>query len=489
MSGHATMVRFITPRVRSGHPASLSRFPAGRLPGRPPAAPLAALALLLAALAPGPADAGSRPRYGGSLAISLPGVPVTTDPALAEDTADLFLTAQLHQPPLARDAAGRLVPVLLAKVPEPEDGGRTFRLELRPGLRFHDGTPITARDLADTLTRVGDGALRSPHAALVLPLAGLEVESPTTVVVRLAVPYPRWPEALAEPGLSVTTRGPGGGRVGCGPFAPADAEGGRLWAFPGHAEGRPFLDEVVPLYGRAGDVDLAPGTRPLLSTYLFVSRSRPDARALASRLDRALDREELVHTFVPGDAIPQSSLLPPPLDPSPTLGPGPRGPARLAPGPLVLIYDAAAPGHRAVAERIQLRLHEAGLETRLEAVTGAEIRERLTTRKYDLALARALSPRDPGLALATPLVLGGERETALLALRDRRLAGPDPEVARAAARSRAASFRGAVPVVPLYAVPVVAGVDADTPLHLPEDPAPLAPDLADAFLAPAPEAP
>jgi peptide/nickel transport system substrate-binding protein len=481
------MSRIHTRRVRREHPRLMARISprrSGPVPSGKRLPALASLALLVAVLAPGAADAGSRPRYGGSLAVSLPGVPGTTDPALAEDTAGLFVAAQLHQPPLGRDADGRLVPVLLARIPEPEDGGRTFRLELRPGLRFHDGTPITARDLADTLTRVGDGALRSPHAALVLPLAALEVESPTVVVVRLAVPYPRWPEALAELGLSVTTRGPGGSRIGCGPFLPADTGDGRLLAFPGHAAGRPFLDEVVPLPGQAGEVDLAPATPALLSTYLFVSRSRPDARALAARLDRALDRKELVRTFVPGDALPQTSLLPPPLDPAPVAGPGLRGPTRLAPGPLVLVFDADAPGHRAVAERIQLRLHEAGLEARLEPETGARVRERLASRDYDLALARALSPRDPGLALATPLVLGGERETALLALRDRRLAGDAPEAALAAARSRAASFRGAVPIVPLYAVPVVAGVDAGTPLRLPEPAAPLAPDLAGAFLAP-----
>jgi peptide/nickel transport system substrate-binding protein len=417
--------------------------------------------------------------------VTLGGPLGPVDPALAEDPVELFAAAQLHQPPLGRDAAGHLVPVLLARVPAPDDGGRTFRLELRPGLRFQDGTAVTARDLADTLARVGDGAVRSPHAALVLPIAEIRVESPTVVAVRLAFPYPRWPEALAEPGLAVTARSAGGARAGCGPFAPS--AGARLVAFEGHAAGRPFLDAVraLPAARTAGAL---PGADPLISTLLFVSRARPDARALAARLDASLDRDELCRTFVPG-AVPQASLLPPPLDPAPP-APRSRAPAPLAPGPVTLCYDAAVPGHRAVAERLQLRLHEAGLEARLEPVTGRELRDRLAARRYDLALARAIAPVEPGLALATPLLLGGERETALLALRDPAVAGADRNAALLAARARAASFRGAVPIVPLYATAVPVGLADAAGLRLPDAPRPLlAPSLADAFLAPTPEVP
>ena len=447
-----------------------------------------ATATLLAALAPSPAGAASRPRYGGEVAVALPGPLVQTDPALAEEAADLFVSVQLHQPPLGRDASGALVPVLLTRIPQPEDGGRTFRLELRPGLRFHDGSAITARGLADSISRLGDPALRSPHAALALPLATVKAVSATEVEVRLAFPYPRWVELLAEPALAVTAPS-AGGRTGCGPFALSLPRGEvRLSAFAGHAAGRPYLDTLVPV--RSGSATPVGATAPWLSTYLFVSRSRPDARALAAHLDAALDREELVASFVPGGAaVPQSSLLPPPLDPLPPSAPA-RGPSRFAPGQLVLVYDVSAPGHRAVAERIQLRLHEAGLEARLEATSGRDLRERLAARRYDLALARTIAPADPGLALAAPLILGGERETATLALRDPRIVRGDPEAALLAARSRAASFRGAVPIVPLYAVPIAAGLVDDRTLRIPETAASaLAPSLADAFLAPEPAAP
>ena len=39
------------------------------------------------------------------------------------------------------------LPQLAASVPEPEASGRLFRIRLRPGLRFHDGSALTAATL------------------------------------------------------------------------------------------------------------------------------------------------------------------------------------------------------------------------------------------------------------------------------------------------------------------------------------------------------
>jgi peptide/nickel transport system substrate-binding protein len=49
------------------------------------------------------------------------------------------------------DAAGTLVPALAASWTNPD--ARTWRLELRPDVRFHDGWRFTAADVAWTLER------------------------------------------------------------------------------------------------------------------------------------------------------------------------------------------------------------------------------------------------------------------------------------------------------------------------------------------------
>ena len=42
----------------------------------------------------------------------------------------------------------------LAESFEAEDGGRRFRFRLRDGVRFHDGRPLTARDVRYSFERV-----------------------------------------------------------------------------------------------------------------------------------------------------------------------------------------------------------------------------------------------------------------------------------------------------------------------------------------------
>ena len=46
-----------------------------------------------------------------------------------------------------------IVPDLAASVPEPSDGGRTYTFQLRPGLRFSDGTPVRPEDFRASIER------------------------------------------------------------------------------------------------------------------------------------------------------------------------------------------------------------------------------------------------------------------------------------------------------------------------------------------------
>ena len=45
------------------------------------------------------------------------------------------------------------MPDLAASVPEPSDGGRTYTFQLRPGLRFSDGTPVRPEDFRASIER------------------------------------------------------------------------------------------------------------------------------------------------------------------------------------------------------------------------------------------------------------------------------------------------------------------------------------------------
>jgi peptide/nickel transport system substrate-binding protein len=94
------------------------------------------------------------------------------------------------------DAAYRPQPQMVAGHTVSADG-LTWRLNLRDGLRFHDGTPVLARDVVASLRRWSQrdaygGALFATVDALTAP-------SDAVVEFRLKRPFPLLPDALAKP--------------------------------------------------------------------------------------------------------------------------------------------------------------------------------------------------------------------------------------------------------------------------------------------------
>jgi peptide/nickel transport system substrate-binding protein len=77
-----------------------------------------------------------------------------------------------------------------------EDGGKTWRITLRDGLLFHDGTKVLGRDAAASIRRWGarDGFGQA------LLAASDEISAPDdrTILFRLKAPFPLLPDALAK---------------------------------------------------------------------------------------------------------------------------------------------------------------------------------------------------------------------------------------------------------------------------------------------------
>lgn len=74
----------------------------------------------------------------------------------------------------------------MADEPEVSDDGRTYTFKLRDNLRWHDGEPVTSRDVAFTIRNITDPDYRG-DPALTEGWLGTEVETPDdkTVIVRL----------------------------------------------------------------------------------------------------------------------------------------------------------------------------------------------------------------------------------------------------------------------------------------------------------------
>ena len=82
-----------------------------------------------------------------------------------------------------------------------ENDGLQWDLQLRDGLKFHDGSPVRAPDCVATITR---WAKRYPMGhALMDRTDELAAISDKTIRFRLKRPFPLLPEALAEPYCSM----------------------------------------------------------------------------------------------------------------------------------------------------------------------------------------------------------------------------------------------------------------------------------------------
>lgn len=111
--------------------------------------PAAGLALAFSACA---RPAAERATYG----ISVPYDLDSLDPGARNRLSDFSLLSNLYEPLVATDANLSARPALAVSWSNPDT--LTWVFELRPGVRFHDGSPLTAEDVVWSFERLRRGA-------------------------------------------------------------------------------------------------------------------------------------------------------------------------------------------------------------------------------------------------------------------------------------------------------------------------------------------
>lgn len=240
------------------------------------------------------------------------------------------------------DADGRLAPGLAERWETPDE--RTYVFHLRPGLRFSDGTPLTASDVSASLLT----CIRKdwPTASYLRNIAAVETDGPLRVAVRTRVPYPLllyklpWGHVLPAAALA---RNPVP-LVGAGPYRLASWErnsGFTLERNERYWGRRPAIGrvrfEIVPDAGEriarllSGAVDVvdevplervdalraekairvyaAPSLRVLFLTFRVTEPPFSDPR-VREAFDLALDRDEIVTRAYDGKTVTASQLVP-----------------------------------------------------------------------------------------------------------------------------------------------------------------------------------
>ncbi|MDQ7828107.1 MAG: ABC transporter substrate-binding protein [Armatimonadota bacterium] len=143
------------------------------------------LCVVLAALASPPAQAQAPPR---TLRIAVGIDADTLDPAGQTTTTVANMVDYIYETLVAYDyRENRVVPHLATRWQVSRDG-LTYTFTLRSGVRFHDGTPLTAEAVKFTLERLLDPRTRVPTRFLIDAIE--EVQTPTPQTVRLVLSKP-----------------------------------------------------------------------------------------------------------------------------------------------------------------------------------------------------------------------------------------------------------------------------------------------------------
>jgi peptide/nickel transport system substrate-binding protein len=223
--------------------------------GRRIAACLIVLGIVLLGAAAAVAD--DAPQHGGVLTYAVVADAPTYDCHAANSFSTIHYLAPHYSTLLRIDPAH--YPNVVGDVAESwevGDGGQTYTFHLRPNIRFHDGSPLTAQDVKATFDRIRDpppGAV-SVRRAQFADVAAVEAPDQRTVVFRTKQPNASLLTLLASPWNCIYSAKlmrenpdyPAKLVMGSGPFRFVEHVAGSKWVgkrFEGYFRaGLPYLD-------------------------------------------------------------------------------------------------------------------------------------------------------------------------------------------------------------------------------------------------------
>ena len=273
--------------------------------------------------------------------------PANLDPRIGTDAQSEHIDELLFDGLVQKDESFNFKPALAERW-ELRDP-LTMVFHLRDGVRFHDGRPMTARDVVWSIESMRNGTVISPKAASYASVASVEAAEQRTVILHLKRPDAFLLRNLATGAIGIVPEGSGGDfwrhPVGTGSFRFVSQQidqdvvierNPASWQLPPKIERVRFavvpdaITESLELEKGSGDVainslpmDALPvlETRPNLKVedtpgtqiqYLAFNLTDPllaDVR-VRQGIACAVDRDLIIRTLMRGHAQPAQSLLP-----------------------------------------------------------------------------------------------------------------------------------------------------------------------------------
>lgn len=123
-----------------------------------------------------------------SLTVGIETAPLHFDPRVGSDVASGRLSEVMLDGLVEKDTAANFVPALALRW-EVLDEGMRWRFHLRPDVRFHDGRPFTAADVAWTFNTILDGTVATSKRGAITALESVVAVAPLLVDFRLRQPF------------------------------------------------------------------------------------------------------------------------------------------------------------------------------------------------------------------------------------------------------------------------------------------------------------
>jgi len=284
----------------------------------------------------------------GALVMIIESSPTNLDPRVGLDAQSERIDDLIFDDLLTRDAHLNVQPGLAERweIPDP----RTYIFHLHQGVKFHDGRPLTARDVKWTFDSLLQGKIRSTKSAVYRFVDHIDATDDYTVVFHLKEPFATLLWNLSDGAIGIVPYGSGDEisrtPIGTGPFRFVSAEpdkevliarNDQYWGEKPRLQNVRFI--VVPdtttraLELRKGSADVAinaltsdmvltlqrdpnlavlhaPGTVLAYMAFNLRDPILKDAR-VRQALAYAIDRRPMLEYLLRGFARPANSVLPP----------------------------------------------------------------------------------------------------------------------------------------------------------------------------------
>ena len=210
------------------------------------------LGMLAALILLGGSAAAQQPRK-DTLSVDLPGDAATLDPHVQWDTDSYSIYRNIFDNLLTRDAGGRIVPQVATAWRYVSD--TVVEFDIRSDVKFHDGTPLTAEDVAFSVKRITNPEFKSPQLGQFNSIVAADVVRPNVVRLTTKEPYPALLAQLVKLSIVPKAYVESAGNtkfntepVGSGPYRLVSWQKGvraTLEAIPTYWRGKPHFSRVT----------------------------------------------------------------------------------------------------------------------------------------------------------------------------------------------------------------------------------------------------